>query len=82
MIYQIAITFASMVVLDYIWAHYTIYLLKNKPWGAGVSAALIMIANALVTILYVDDHWMILPTAAGAFVGTFAVLKWKPPWLT
>lgn len=82
MISQIVITFASMVLLDYIWAHYTIYLLHNKPIQAAISASGIMFATALVTILYVDNHWMIIPTAAGAFVGTYSALRWKPPWLT
>ena len=78
---QAIICFLSMVVLEYIWAHYTIYLMQNKPALASLAAMGITVANAVVTIFYVDDHWLIVPTMLGAFVGTYAAIKWKPRWL-
>jgi hypothetical protein len=81
MIPQVLYVFGSMVVLDFIWAHYTLFLLKKKAAGAGLAATAIMLCNAVVTIGYVDDHWMIIPTAVGAFVGTYAAIKLPLPWL-
>jgi hypothetical protein len=71
MIWQIPLAFLGMVALDFVWARYTINLIKKNPAKSGGYAATIMLLNGIVTLTYVHDPWMILPAAAGAFVGTY-----------
>ena len=71
MIWQVAYSFFAMVLLDVVWAAYTKKVQKNHPALAGMYASAIMIINAAVTISYVNDPWMLLPVAAGAFVGSY-----------
>jgi uncharacterized membrane protein YfcA len=71
MIWQILLTFGGMVVLDFVWARYTIAITKKYAVVGGGYAALIMVLNGTVTLTYVHDPWMIIPAAAGAFVGTY-----------
>lgn len=70
--------FAVMVVLDFIWARYTQYTVAKRQWAAGGAAAAITVCNSVMTLLVVDNPWMILPCAAGAFVGTAIAIKWHP----
>jgi hypothetical protein len=77
MIWQILLTFGGMVVLDFVWARYTVTVTQRLPIKSGSYAALIMVLNGTVTLTYVHDPWMILAAAAGAFVGTYLAGKWK-----
>lgn len=78
MIYiQIAIAFGAMFILDFVFACYTKNVVKNKPAVAGLYAAAIVISNAAVTLNYVDNNWMIIPTVLGAFAGTWAAVRWE-----
>lgn len=76
MIWQAIYSFAAMVALDLVWAAYTIKVQKKKPALAGLYASAIMLINAVVTISYVTEPWMLLPVAAGAFVGTFLGVRY------
>jgi uncharacterized membrane protein YfcA len=83
MIWQILLSFFGLVVLDFVWARYTITLVKKQAITSGGYAATIMLLNGIVTLTYVSNPWMILPAAAGAFVGTYLggkLEKWLP-WL-
>ena len=81
MIWQIPLSFFGLVVLDLVWARYTITLVKKHAATSGGYAATIMLLNGVVTLTYVHNPWMILPAAAGAFVGTYLggkLDKWLP----
>jgi hypothetical protein len=62
--------FGGMAVLDATWAFYTIALVKRDHHWAGVTSAMLFILGAVVIRMYVDDGWIIIPAALGAFVGT------------
>jgi hypothetical protein len=81
MIWQVLLAFFGMVALDFVWARYTISLVKQHATVSGTYAAIIMILNGTVVLTYVHSPWMILPAAAGAFIGTFIggkMDKWFP----
>lgn len=59
-----------MIFTDLAWGIYVKTLAKDKIYTAGVFSMLIMLFGATVTINYIGDHAMLLPAAAGAFVGT------------
>lgn len=66
-----ALAFFGMIALDFVWARYVLTLTKKYHAVSGGYAAAIMLLNGVVTLTYVHDPWMILPAAAGAFVGTY-----------
>lgn len=71
MIWKSLLAFFGMVALDFVWARYVISLTKKHAVVGSTYAAAIMLLNGVVTLTYVSDPWMILPAAAGAFIGTF-----------
>ena len=75
MLYKIAIAFGSMVILDFMWAKYTSYCASKDAMKAGVTAFVILALGAFVVLTYVDDHLMLIPACAGAFVGTYIAVK-------
>ncbi len=77
MIFNIVASFTTMAVLDLVFAGYTFYLIEKNALAASLFASAITLCYIIVTLLYVDDHWMAIPTVAGAFVGTFAAVKLK-----
>jgi uncharacterized membrane protein YfcA len=82
-LWQVPLAFFGMVALDFVWARYTLNLVKKYHATSGGYAATIMLLNGVVTLTYVHDPWMILPAAVGAFVGTYLggkLEKWLP-WL-
>ena len=71
------IAFFAMIVLDWFWAYYTLYVVERRASLAGLYAAGIALCGALTVILYIDNHWMIVPTALGSYVGTWFAVKSK-----
>jgi flagellar motor component MotA len=76
MIWQAIYSFGAMVTLDLVWAAYTLKVQDKKPALAGMYASAIMIINAVVTLSYINDPWMLLPVMAGAFVGTYVGVRY------
>lgn len=63
--------FTATVIADVIWAEWARAVSLRRADLAAVYAAGIIVCGAFVTIEYVHDHWLLLPAAAGAFVGTW-----------
>lgn len=66
---SIAVFFATVIV-DLAWSLYIRFLAKDKIVSASVFSSLIILLGAFSTLSYIDNRWMILPAAVGAFVGT------------
>ena len=75
MIWQGLATFASMAALDWVFAYYTKNVIKKNAALAGLYASAIVVTNAIVTISYVTDHWMVVPAVLGAFAGTWVAVR-------
>lgn len=65
------LVFLGAVVLDYVCAVYIQSTSDRRPVKAALAAGGLTLANSLVTILYVGEHWLVLPFAAGGVVGTY-----------
>lgn len=66
--------FAGMVVLDYVWALYISACSDGKRMPAAYLSSALIAISGLVTVGYVQEPWLLVPAALGAFVGTwFAV---------
>lgn len=70
-----ALAFALMALVDFVWAKYTHHLVKKEALRASLYAMMIVGFNGLVTIGFTEDHWLLIPTLAGAFVGTYCAVK-------
>lgn len=73
--WQAIATFFATLALDYVWAYYQRAVNSKSAGPAAWYAALIIGLNALYLLSCNDDHWMILPAAAGAFVGTYLSVR-------
>ena len=47
----------------------------GKALSASSLSAVIVIAAGVVAIEYVNNNWYLIPTALGAFVGTYITIK-------
>ena len=71
MLLQALATFLAMAALDFVWAHYIAAVHQKHALRSAVYSAAMVAFNSLVVLSYSEDHWMTVPTVAGAFVGTF-----------
>lgn len=67
--------FVAMAVADFLWGQYIIATTGQRSIKASVWSASIALVNGAVVIVYVNNHWLILVAAMGAFAGTFASIK-------
>lgn len=65
--------FAVYLAIDFVWALYTKHITANNGTTAGLLSAAVILLNGLGTISFTEDHWMLIPAAIGAFVGTWIV---------
>lgn len=70
MLYHWAIAFSAMFALDFVWTFYTKYVVQKKALLAAAYAGGLVLCNAVVTISYIDDHWLLIPVILGALAGT------------
>jgi len=71
MIQGILIAFFGMAALDIIFARYTLAVTTRRPWWASSYAAICLLLGGSVVVTYAHDPIMLIPAAAGAFVGTY-----------
>jgi flagellar motor component MotA len=66
-----ALAFASMVALDIVWVIYMRSATSERPFAAGLAAAILFLIAAWNVLNYTKDSRLVYPCALGAFVGTF-----------
>lgn len=71
-----AAVFAAMFALDFVWAYYTKAITRHAPFAASNWAIVVTVFSAIAQIGYVENHWLVLPAALGAFAGTYSAMKW------
>jgi hypothetical protein len=69
------VVFAGMFALDFVFALYTMYVQEKQPVMAAHFATAIFLLQAVVIASYVKDFSLILPAAAGAWLGTWAAVR-------
>ena len=74
MIEWIAI-FIGLVIIDILYAIYTKQIQKDNPLLSSASATAIYLISAAIVIGFVQDPWLLVPAALGAFVGTYIGVK-------
>lgn len=69
--------FILMFVLDVIWVRCVWSVHEGSAWVAAAWSTAFYIVSTLVVLDVVKQPWLILPAAAGAYVGTFATIWWR-----
>ncbi len=74
--FQIAILiFIAYIVVDAMYAYYTLQVTKRKPYSAATIGALMHFLLAVGVLSYVENYLYLLPLALGSWVGTFIIVK-------
>lgn len=60
-----------MVIVDFAWSAYVKLLAAKKTFRAAVWSSAIVLMGSFTAIEYVTNHWLVVPAALGAFVGTY-----------
>ena len=69
------LAFVLMALVDFVWAKYTEHITKKNAVGASLYSTVIVMFNGVVTIGFVADHTLLIPTVLGAFAGTYIGVK-------
>lgn len=64
------VAFAAMFVTDVCWAMY-VNAAKESPLRAAWWAVWLFVLGAIAVVGYTTNHWLLIPSAAGAFAGTY-----------
>lgn len=64
-----------MALLDFTWALYARAVVKRDAMAGGLYSMALFLIGALVVVGYVEERWTLVPSAAGAFVGTWFGIK-------
>lgn len=74
--FQIAILiFIAYIVVDSMYAYYTLQVTKRKPYSAATIGALMHFLLAVGVLSYVENYLYLLPLALGSWIGTFIIVK-------
>jgi len=64
----------AYVVVDALFAYYTLAITKRRAVAAATSGALMHFLLALGVLSYVQNYLYILPIAIGSWIGTFLIM--------
>ncbi len=67
--------FIAYIIVDGMYAYYTLEVTKRKPISAATTGALMHFLLALGVLSYVQNYLYLIPLALGSWVGTFLVVK-------
>lgn len=65
------VVFFGMVIVDFAYAEYTKAASDRKKVASSSWASLLVVFNGIVVSSFVGDLTLLIPTAAGAWVGTY-----------
>lgn len=66
----------TYIVLDGMYAYYTLAVTKKRPLSAASVGALMHFLIAFGVLNYVQNYLYVLPIALGSFIGTYVVVRY------
>lgn len=75
-IIQFILVMLALIVADVCWTMYFTETANKNPVKAGIWSALIMLSGSFATVSFVNDKRFIIAAMLGAFIGTYATIKW------
>lgn len=67
--------FIAYIIVDGMYAYYTLQVTNKKPYSAAASGALMHFILALGVLTYVKNYLYLLPLALGSWIGTYIIVK-------
>src|SRR5258708_2143593 len=74
---QVLLVFVAVAVSDVCWTKYIHHTAEGHRHIAARWSALIYLIGSISIMEYVNNRWLILPAAAGAYVGALVGIKAK-----
>lgn len=68
--------FACAVLVDFAWCFYIRRTVSGKAAAAATWGLMILLFGVFNTISWLENRWMLIPMYLGAWIGTYAVVKW------
>lgn len=72
-----SIVFVAYLLVDAMYAYYTLAVTKNKPVAAASVGATMHFLIAFGVLNYVQNYLYILPLAIGSWIGTYFVVRYS-----
>jgi hypothetical protein len=72
---QALAVFAAVFVADLAWARYTVSVAAGRRQPAAAWSAAIVVLGAVSLIGYAHNPLLVLPAAAGAYLGTWVAMR-------
>ncbi len=69
------IVFVAYVLVDGMYAYYTLRVTERKPYSAATTGALMHFILAFGVLNYVQNYLYVIPLALGSWVGTYIVVR-------
>jgi len=73
---QSILVFFAVAIVDIFWTRYFQSTTEKHAVKAGVYSALIIVFGAFTTRSYVHDGWLVIPASLGAYLGTWATVRY------
>jgi hypothetical protein len=70
--FEYVVTFFSLFFTDIFYVYYLKSVQEGKALKASCWSVVIFLIACVALINYTTDHWLLLPAACGAFLGTYA----------
>lgn len=67
--------FIGYIIIDYLYADYIVSVSNKQPLRSAILSAIIYSMLAMGVVTYSKNPLYILPLAAGAFIGTYLLVK-------
>jgi hypothetical protein len=67
--------FVAYIIVDGMYAYYTLQVTKKKPLSSATTGALMHFILALGVLGYVQNYLYLIPLAIGSWVGTFLIVR-------
>ena len=71
-----AVVLVAYLLVDAMYAYYTIVVTKKRPFAAASVGALMHFLIAFGVLNYVQNYLYIVPLAIGSFIGTYLVVRY------
>lgn len=65
------VIFSALTVTDVCWGYYINKVKEGKALPSAVWSVLLYLTGSIAVVGWVKDPWLLIPAAAGAFVGTY-----------
>lgn len=70
------LVFIAMLITDVCWTFAIRRIKEGNALKAAMWNGFLMFTSAFATVSYVTNIWLLVPTIAGAMVGTYIAVKW------